>query len=272
MEALHGRFTAMHRTKDRGAASKFLLQQMKQTERFRNAREEEDMVHLKRLTGVKSGKLMQYYSRFVGVEGLKAQLDKHTAYDSFKNPTGTSFLLGRERAFRGFRVLVGSFCVVEDGINDQILQKHLRDNLEDVLGFSVEFVGDESAFARKLLRQHDGFHAAVVISGYEPKTNTKGVKEMSEACLAFHLGGGGLFLLADNDPHFLHCNAVLKAVYVRQTNVLMQGCVRGQNFIYSDPSDAGARSVSNGNFDEHLTMTGVTLTPLPFSFTHWHPL
>lgn len=114
----------MYQTNDRATASKVILQQMKRAEEYRNMREKEDMKFLTRMTGVKSGRLLQYYSKYVGSEGLRAQLERfwislhcsalvnvsiHSEkpqYDAFKNPTGTSFLLGREKAFRGFRVLV----------------------------------------------------------------------------------------------------------------------------------------------------------------------
>lgn len=114
----------------------------------------------------------------------------------------------------------------------------LKRNIDEYMkqkGFEYDIETDEDKFCKQLLQQRQPYHVAWVISGsasdfVSDQSFTEKVLNMAHACVEFHKKGKGLFLFGENEPYFLHVNAILRLLY-NNPSIDLVGNIRGDNYI-----------------------------------------
>jgi hypothetical protein len=267
---LQGVFRRIHGIGDgsvlsRDAASKEHGKKLEKAERETHKRREDDrMKYLRQFC--KDPRIADYYNKYVGKSGRDKRASMaDVKRDEYKNPVGSDFDLGKDKGFTGFSVLVGQFfhSATESELSTAELRRTTKSDLQDK-GFTLDFVDTEEDFICKLDDERTPYVAAWVISHCAEEVNRRNrgrhgatlYDRFAEACLRFHLRGGGLLLFAENEPHFTHCNVVLQRLFGHDVQV--GGNEPGDNFVKS-PGIESAGSESKGEFKElgHLLTTGV---------------
>ena len=148
--------------------------------------------------------------------------------DMYGNPIGGGFDLARDGAFEGFKILVFCGCLQEGLPGD--LQALTIPELSKK-GFLVKTCTTVDDFTQELRQRQ--YHVAWIISG----NSFEGDKQafLSEV-QKFHEAGRGLMIWGDNDPWFVHANAVLQKLFGFQLEGNTPG---GKELLPGDPLKPG---------------------------------
>jgi len=130
---------------------------------------------------------------------------KDAVYDTYGNPSGGAYDLAKDGAFKGYRVLIGCFCTVENLPQD--IEKLTVPELKKK-GFDVEMITSEDEFTKRISTEK--FHCAWILSSNNFAGSSK--EEFKNAVVKYHEAGRGLFIFGDNDPYYVQANIVLPAL------------------------------------------------------------
>lgn len=125
--------------------------------------------------------------------------------DMYGNPIGGNFDLARDGAFEGFKILV--FCGYHGEGLPNDLQRLTIPELSKK-GFQVKTCMQVDEFTQELRSKQ--YHVAWIISGSSFQGNKDAFLAEIEK---FHDAGRGLMIWGDNDPFFVHANAVLGKLF-----------------------------------------------------------
>lgn len=183
-------------------------------------------------TLVKSLSIVQFYNPAAGLHAIEgAPVDKHS------NAEGTSYDLGRDKAFTSFSVLIGCFYPVKnmDVVQEALQSKGFKTKLVDTV---KEFIDD--------IGNHD-------IAWVIPTKDWDGSctqAEFADAVYEFQQKGGGLFLWGENDPFYVHTNLVLRKLY--GDTAVLSGTTPAEKVLSLGDGK------TPGTFGSHLITTGLT--------------
>ncbi|CAF4166945.1 unnamed protein product, partial [Adineta steineri] len=171
----------------------------------------------------------------------KSNITNAIGYDRFGNATGREYDLGRDGAFMGFNILIAQFYW-DSQFNDTAIQVPI-DELKKK-GFQVKHIKTEDECITELASNR--YQITWIISGINQIQNPKFISSL----IAFHSGGGAIFLFADNTPGVYHASEFLKTKFGITVDGNYYG---GQTMTYKEDGHRG-----KGNFGQHEIFTGIT--------------
>eukprot|EP00026_Physarum_polycephalum_P007883 Phypoly_transcript_07953.p1 GENE.Phypoly_transcript_07953~~Phypoly_transcript_07953.p1 ORF type:complete len:453 (+),score=69.99 Phypoly_transcript_07953:65-1423(+) len=187
----------------------------------------------------------QYYNPTVGLQDeLSTYRDSESKFDTYANPQGAEYDLGKDGEFGEFVVLLGIFVGAS-------LEAPIRALVKK--GFRVISTSDEDVFIDNL----PNADIAWILSAASPDAKppyrrayeTVKKDQFVEAVLQFHKNGGGLFIWGDNDPLFEHANAVLPKIL--NSNVQLMGDTPANKTLKLGNGE------KTGHFSHHIIFTGI---------------
>ena len=179
-------------------------------------------------------------SSFYNDAAGKSNITDASGYDQYGNPTGRIYDLGRDGAFKEFRILIAQFYI-DFQFNDAAIQVPIA--ALKVKGFEVKHVKTEEECIKEL--SSNCYQIAWIIS-----TNQIQNSSFISALTNFHRSGGAIFLFADNTPFVCHASEFLKAKF----GITVEGnYYGGKTMTYKENSAQQA-----GHFDQHEIFTGIT--------------
>ena len=154
----------------------------------------------KEMAVAQSEKLSTFYNASAGLnDEVKIYRDSESKFDKFDNPAGEGFDLGRDGQFKDFTVVIGQWYQFDMTKPIAALRKK---------GFTVVHTTSEKQFLDNLAKAD----VAWIISGNCWQAPGSG-SEFVERVYDYSRKLGGLLIFGDNDPYFVHANAVLAKMF-----------------------------------------------------------
>eukprot|EP01102_Stenamoeba_stenopodia_P015576 TRINITY_DN532_c0_g1_i1.p1 TRINITY_DN532_c0_g1~~TRINITY_DN532_c0_g1_i1.p1 ORF type:complete len:493 (+),score=129.40 TRINITY_DN532_c0_g1_i1:37-1515(+) len=177
-------------------------------------------------------KLKSYYNSSAGLnEELDTYKDDNAKFDVYNNPEGIDFDLGRDGKFKKFKVVLGAFY--KEGPDGQTTMGKPAAALRKK-GFQIMMTTDELKFTEGL----ETADVAIIMSNMVFNSTFINNDLFVKRVLEFHKRGGGLFLMGDNQPYYLHVNLLLPKLLGQ--NVQLTGNTPGtKTLTLGDPKATG---------------------------------